>query len=134
MSRPKPEDQRRNFSATRETAHADSIEATAPPTPEGLHPEAAAWFESLSESGQASLYEASDWAMAVVGARLLNDWYENQRSTSMQGWQKICDRLVSSEQARRQALVELNRVYSRNNAAGRTTAAEQYKRALGIAK
>lgn len=100
----------------------------APPTPVGLHPEARQWFESLAESGQAAFYEPSDWAQAVVAARLLTDWYETQRAASMSAWMKVCDRLLASESMRRAASVELS---GKATTTPRTeTASQRYKRAL----
>ena len=131
MSRPKPEDQRRNFSAQRKTARALAQICEPPATPEGLCPEAAAWFESLIESGQASFYQASDWQMAVTGAHLLNDWYDTKRSTSMTAWQKICDRLLTAEAGRRAALMELQPATAPKK---NTSASDAYKASLGVVK
>lgn len=37
-----------------------------PEVPEGWHPTAKHWFESLTRSGQSVFYEPSDWATALV--------------------------------------------------------------------
>ena len=65
---PKRSDQRRRTNKEGRpdilTISGDPVEA--PALRPGLHPLAAAWYESLAISGQSRYYEPSDWMMAQV--------------------------------------------------------------------
>ncbi len=70
---PKRSDQRRrtNAPAVPVTA-ATGNGSVAPDADPSWHPVALAWFGSLARSGQASFYEPSDWAVAVLIAESMS--------------------------------------------------------------
>lgn len=75
------------------------------------HPTALGWFESLARSGQARYYEASDWAMARLGATMMDklltaDKPSAQLLASVLG---ITSVLLSTEGDRRRLRLELAR-------------------------
>lgn len=129
---PKRSDQRRRRNPTageEKLAGATNLprKPVAAPEPEAdWHPLAARWFESLAQSGQAPLYEASDWAQAAVMAEAISrelkpqpitvgsgdDAHVEMVSVPMKGatlaaWLKGCTDLLISEASRRRAAVEL---------------------------
>ncbi|MFP3915862.1 MAG: hypothetical protein ACLFWM_13365 [Actinomycetota bacterium] len=75
------------------------------------HPLALEWFDSLSQSGQHVFYEPSDWATARVLAELLSKALRSRRPTAalVERWQAGATELLTTEGARRRAMLELER-------------------------
>ncbi len=82
-----------------------------PALPRRLHPIARRWYRSLENSGQAQLFEPSDWAAAVYVAEALSRLLGAER-LSAQGfaavWNAMGD-LLTTESARRRVRVEVER-------------------------
>lgn len=100
--------------AEREPTVIPGTPVLAPMTPEGLHPIAARWFDSLRESGQAHFYEPSDWAAAELTAHAMTKML-NARTLSAMAFSAIWSamgELLTTEGARRRvrATVERERV------------------------
>src|SRR5690242_14020825 len=77
----------------------------------GIHAAARAWYDSLRDSGQTQFFEPSDWALAVVAARVLSKALGRNGTASMvnAAWAMI-DALLSTEAGRRKARVQVQRV------------------------
>lgn len=84
---------------------------SAPPACEDWHPIAAQWYGSLSRSGQARFYEASDWATAVYLAEAMSRTLVGRMSAQLVAsvMSGMTD-LLTTEGARRRARVELQKV------------------------
>ena len=82
-----------------------------PPADEDWHPIAARWYASLAESGQSQFYEPSDWAMAVLLAEAMSRNLKSGRFSAqlLQTVLSGMTDLLTSEGARRRALIELER-------------------------
>jgi hypothetical protein len=82
-----------------------------PPTVEGWHPMAAAWYESLGRSGQCRFYEASDWAQAVIAAEIVSRLLHAGRVSAplLAAWLSMSTGLLTSEGDRRRMRIELER-------------------------
>ena len=112
-TRRKRDDQRRN----RVTKPADEIYVDAepfaqPPPREDWSDSVKEWYVSLSESGQAAYYEASDWAQAMIAGDILQTWYELPKGRGaelMKTWEGICTKLMVTEGDRRRARLEVHR-------------------------
>lgn len=112
---PKPSSQRRR--RNKPEVSIDTVPAGAPisgdapePDPE-WHPIALEWFESLGKSGQASFYEASDWAMARLGAEMMSNLCSSGKPSAqmLASLLAICSSLLSTEGDRRRLRLELAR-------------------------
>lgn len=124
---PKRSDQRRR---TNKPAAGEPTEAPGAPVvvrPDAdpdWHPVAAAWFTSLAGSGQASFYEPSDWATAVVLAESMSRELKPQplvvgdqvemvslppKAASLAAWLKGMTALLATEGDRRRSALELQR-------------------------
>src|SRR5580704_1602062 len=64
------------------------------------------WYGSLRRSGQAQFYEASDVALAQIGAELVTRALEDSNAAMAAAALKVMDELLTSEGARRRARVE----------------------------
>lgn len=82
--------------------------AAAPPPDKAWHPLARDWYNSLRHSGQARLFQASDWAQAQVVAELLSDEMDRpgKRAQMMDTIFRAMDSLLTSEGARRRLAIE----------------------------
>lgn len=98
-----------------------------PPAHEKWHPIAREWYESLAESGQAKLYEPSDWATAYLVAESLSRDLKPQvvgihpdsgeptmavvplKGTSLTAYLKAMGVLLVTEGDRRRMQVEITR-------------------------
>lgn len=69
---PKRSDQRRRTNSPGAEQALGAAEVPVPEANADWHPVAAAWFASLSTSGQAAFYEPSDWATAVLIAESMS--------------------------------------------------------------
>jgi len=79
---------------------------------EGCHPLASDWYEGLRRSGQADLYQASDWAQARVWTELLSRALKQGSKPSavlVAAWSSGAAELLSTEGARRRMRLELDR-------------------------
>lgn len=111
---PKRSDQRRRVNKPEiEVEHAPAAETVEIPLPgDDWHDAAIAWFESLTESGQAEWYEPSDWATAWVWAELLSRALKQGARPSAQlivAWASGATELLTTEGARRRLRIELER-------------------------
>jgi hypothetical protein len=80
-----------------------------PPCPEGIHPVAVKWYESLKTSGQHLFYEDSDWALAVFTAHQMSLCMKFPTASAFKSILDACDRLLVTEGARRRVRIEVER-------------------------
>ena len=76
------------------------------------HPLAADWYEALRVSGQAYLFEPSDWAQARVWAEVLSRAMKQGDRPSavlISAWHSGAAELLTTEGARRRVQIELER-------------------------
>lgn len=116
MPGPVPErsDQRRRRNKPEtptKSAPAAAAKVVQPAPAESWHPMARDWYVSLSESGQAFFYEASDWQQARVWAEVLSRQLSADRISAQMiaAWSAGATELLTTEGARRRARVELER-------------------------
>lgn len=57
-------------------------------------PEARSWFNSLSLSGQADFYEASDWATAVAAAKSFDIFLRTHNASIFASFVRLSERLA----------------------------------------
>mgnify|MGYP003581828905 FL=1 len=62
-----------NNRALDEAPSATAGPVPAPPLPPGLDPLAVWWYECIAASGESQFFEPSDWAQAVLIARVISD-------------------------------------------------------------
>lgn len=105
----------------------------APKTPEGLHPIARRWYESLAVSGQAMFYEPSDWAQAEVAAWALTKVINMRRfsAMSLDTALKAMAGLLPTEAERRRVRLEVERKKKIEDRPAGVVAIEGYKKRLG---
>lgn len=86
-------------------------EVTIPEPSETWHPTAAAWYSSLTESGQARYFEPSDWQAAHFTAALMSDCLTGDSVNAQLVGQirGMMTDLLTTEGARRRAGIELER-------------------------
>lgn len=110
----------------------DSLPVPPPPGDPKWHPEAKDFYDSLAESAQAHLYEASDWSLAKLAASALSKWYTNGGPTTLlreAHW--LMDALLVSEMARRRSNLEVHRGKAADDLAKQQTATvSEYKARL----
>jgi hypothetical protein len=127
------ERRRRNKGSQADVVHrAETV--SAPPPPPGLHPAALRWYEALQQSGQSEYFEPSDWAAALYVAEAMTQNLNASRfSAQLFGvvWSAMDD-LLTTEQARRRARIEVQRELGdvQPERPGITAIAE-YRKALG---
>ncbi|MFI6468739.1 hypothetical protein ACIBL5_00500 [Streptomyces sp. NPDC050516] len=82
-----------------------------PPADEGWHPIASGWYLSLGESGQAVLYQPSDWAKARYVAELMSRTLRLDRPSGhlVTSLHQAMTGLLATEGDRRRSGVELSR-------------------------
>lgn len=83
----------------------------APQGDDSWHPIAAGWFDSLARSGQARYYEASDWAMARLGAEMMSSLCKAEKPSAqmLASVLGITSTLLATEGDRRRLRLELAR-------------------------
>lgn len=89
----------------------EEIASPVPLLPDGTHPIARAWYESLQVSGQAPLYEPSDWAAAVFVAESMTRLLRGRKLSAVgfaAVWSAMGE-LLTTEGARRRVRIELER-------------------------
>jgi hypothetical protein len=104
-----------------------------PELPKGVHDVARRWYASLAESGQVDYFEPSDWAAAVFVAVAMSKNIRGRRfSAPLFGvvWGAMND-LLTTEQARRRARIEVERDIGDQEERPGVTAIDEYRRALG---
>ncbi|MFB7162070.1 hypothetical protein [Streptomyces sp. NPDC056242] len=86
-------------------------DADVPPADETWHPTASAWYASLCESSQSSLYQPSDWAQARLVAELMTRSLRGGPPSGqlVQGVRQAMAGLLSTEGDRRRAGIETAR-------------------------
>ena len=92
-----------------------------------------ALWDSMSQSGQADFYQASDWAFARVVLDDLNRIRVNSRPSAeaMRGVYGALDRLLLTEGERRRARIELTAPPPERESAS-VVAIREYREALGV--
>lgn len=106
---PNPRVRRRNKSSTSKVI--GGVRARVP-CPDGQwHPLAREWFRELSKSGQAVLFEPSDWAQARILAVMLDRWLTMERAPTelIKAFQTGAAELLTTEGSRRRHRVDLDR-------------------------
>jgi len=108
-------------------------EVECPPAREEWHPIAREWYESLQVSGQAVLYEPSDWATAVYVAEAMSRGLESSRFSAQlfAAVSSAMTELLTTEGARRRARLELERHGLDEGKPASVTALDDYRDALG---
>ncbi len=90
----------------------EAAQVNVPRLPQATHPIARRWYRSLRESSQATLFEPSDWAAALLLAESLTRLLQAPQ-LSASGldvcWRAMGD-LLTTEASRRRARVEVDRV------------------------
>jgi hypothetical protein len=125
-------ERRRRNAEDRPTTAQRTGKVEAPEPPRLLHEVALAWYESLKESGQADYYEPSDWAAARYVALAMTKTLNGRRFSAplfAAVWGAMND-LLTTEQARRRARVEVERALEEAAKRPGVTAIEQYRKAL----
>lgn len=107
-----------------------------PALPKGMdvHPVARRWYNSLKQSGQSEYFEPSDWAAAQYVAVAMTKNLETEKFSSMlfaSVWSAM-DSLLTTEQARRRARLEVERGLQDHETSDETLVAlAEYREALG---
>lgn len=105
-----------------------------PPAPRELHPIARRWYLALRESGQSAHYEPSDWAAALyVADAMTRNLHQGGKFSSVlfsSVWGAMND-LLTTEQARRRARIEVERDLAEQDDRPQVTAIDEYRKALG---
>lgn len=104
----------------------------APPCPKHIHARMRRWYNSLKRSGQAKFYEPSDWETALficeAGTRLLE---ANKFSSELfKGVFAAMESMLSTEQERRRARIEVNRILEDEEMPEGVTAIDEYRAVL----
>lgn len=131
---PKRSDVRRRRNKESEPDRAEAGEQIKAPPLKGakeLHPLAVAWYRSLSQSGQAQFYEASDWMTAQLIARAISEFCEKPSAMMLSSLLSGASNLLATEGDRRRMRLELERAAEDDGDAS-VTAIADYKRALGV--
>lgn len=117
---------RRNKDSEPETVEAPVMPVGAPPVKKSWHPVARQWYEALASSGQATFYEASDWATAYLIAEAIDRELKPQvvgttdqgkvikaslppKGASLSAWLKAMSSLLVTEGDRRRVQLEVER-------------------------
>lgn len=103
-----------------------------PAAQDDWHPVAAAWYLSLSQSGQSHWYEPSDWATAQYIAEAMSRNLEQGQRMSAQMFASVLSgmtELLTTEGARRRVRMELAREEPAEDAS--VTAIADYRKLLG---
>jgi hypothetical protein len=109
---------------------------TSPNPPETLHPVASRWYLSLRQSGQSDFFEPSDWAAALYVAEAMTRNLEMARFSSQLFsvvWTAM-DGLLTTEQARRRARVEVERAEGVEQAPPGVSAIDDYRKRMQAAQ
>lgn len=103
-----------------------------PELPSRTHPIAAAWYESLRESGQSAFYEPSDWAAAVLATVVMTKMLRAPRLSgpALHVVWTMMESLLTTETSRRRARLHVQRLTEKPQSDG-PTALDEYRRALG---
>jgi hypothetical protein len=112
-------------------------EPVVPPPAGHWHNLAKGWYNALAMSGQAKLYATSDWAMAYVGADLLDELIRNgyKPASLFAEWSRIASKLLTTESDRRSMRVNLIRgeAQADPDEAAAVVAVDSWQRKLGAA-
>lgn len=103
-----------------------------PTAPTHLDPVARRWYLALKRSGQSDYYEPSDWAAALyVAEAMTRNLTSGKFSAQLFGtvWSAMND-LLTTEQARRRARIEVERAIEENVGTAGVTALDEYRRKL----
>jgi hypothetical protein len=100
---------RRNVDGRPETVEVTGPPVTAPKLRPGIHPLAARWYESLTESDQSRFYQPSDWMTAQVIAEAIGDFAEQPRASMLSAILQGATVLLATEGDRRRLRLELTR-------------------------
>lgn len=104
-------ERRRTNSAPAETVTPPAAPVAAPDLPEGTHPLAREWYESLQVSGQAQYYEPSDWTQAKFVAATMTQFFlmGGSNANMFAAIQAAMRELLTTEGARRRVRLEVER-------------------------
>lgn len=126
------EERRRRNAVPGETVATMTGEVVIPKLPARLNKVAVDWYNSLAISGQTQFFEPSDWAAAVYTAKCMSAAVAPGAPASLMAsvWQMVND-LLATEQSRRRAKLQVNRVLEGEPETGKPTALQEYRKALG---
>jgi len=104
-----------------------------PSLPATAHPIARRWYLSLKQSGQSQFFEPSDWAAALLVAETMTKLLTARRFSAQlfSGVWAAMEDLMTTEQARRRARLEVERGVPEDDENG-PTAIDEYKKAMGL--
>jgi hypothetical protein len=87
------------------------------------------WYLSLGRSGQAAYYEPSDWQDARVAAAMLSTLLSAPKPSSemYKAFLAACDRLGTTEGARRRMRIEVERGAPKKDSPAKLAILEQYR-------
>jgi hypothetical protein len=123
------ERRRRNKDSAVDIAAAGA-QTQAPALRPGLHPLAAAWYQSLSASGQSRFYEPSDWMTAQVIAEGIDSFAREPRASLLSTILSGSANLMVTEGDRRRLRLELVRAEQEASSVRPATAATRNVRRL----
>lgn len=126
------EERRRRNLAPGESVIAVDGGVLVPELPSRTHPIAAAWYESLRESGQSAFYEPSDWAAAVLVTIVMTKLLRAPRlsAPALHVVWSMMESLLTTETSRRRARLHVQRLAEKPRSDG-PTALDEYRRAIG---
>jgi hypothetical protein len=103
-----------------------------PPLRDELHPLAVRWYESLATSGQARFFEPSDWAMALLGAEVMDEFLTSRKASLLPPLMALCSSLLATEGDRRRMRLEIQRAAAETGTPEQTPA-DAFRARLGVA-
>lgn len=104
-----------------------------PELPAGTHEIARDWYESLKHSGQSQYFEPSDWASARYVAAVMSKNLQARRFSAQHFvgvWAAMTD-LLSTEEARRKAKLQVQRLSGEEEPAEKPVSIEDRRKAIG---
>ena len=127
------EERRRRNKVPGETLVPMEGEVVVPELPAGTHEIARDWYESLKHSGQSQYFEPSDWAAARYVAAVMTKNLTARRFSAQHFvgvWAAMTD-LLSTEEARRKAKIQVQRVYGMEGPEEKPVSIEDRRKAIG---
>jgi hypothetical protein len=122
---------RRNLDGRPEQVEVPGPPVEVPALRPGIHPLAAAWYQSLIDSDQSRYYQPSDWVIAQVVAEAIEDYAHNRKVSTLQAILSGATSLLATEGDRRRLRLELTRKVADTDEAAAVVAIAEYQSRLG---
>ncbi len=122
---------RRNLDGRPETIEVGRSLAKAPALRAGIHPLAAAWYESLRDSDQSRFYQPSDWMTAQLIAEAIDEFARVRRAALLDTILRGSTVLLATEGDRRRMRLELTRKGQDDDEHAAVVALTDYQSRLG---